>query len=269
MAVVTGSFGTYYTLRPGSDPLYQMYKAMADNEAAAAQKSQQQTASNNESLQKSAEAQAAAATEAAKIKADTASQALAWQKEQYADTKAAIEAATATAREDVNPWRAAGETALGTLTSMLEAGPGEYTQSPDYAIRLAEGEKAIERSAAARGNALSGAAVKAAQRYGADLATEDYDNFLNRYYQSLAPYQQLSGVGANAAQAQGNYTTSGANALASAGQNYVTGATNTAIYGGESTAGGITESSNVLAAYQQALAEQNAAYNAWKAGSNY
>ncbi len=93
------------------------------------------------------------------------------------------------------PWRTAGETALGQLETKMAAGPGEYMASPGYAFRLGEGEKAINRAAAARGSFDSGAAGKALVRYGQDYATNDYDNFLRRYYESLQPYQTLAAMG--------------------------------------------------------------------------
>lgn len=250
----------------GLSDYHKAVQKAADAEEARIQQAQQQS---NQNLLAAAQAQADAVTEAARIKAAAADKSLQWQKDQYAQSQQGIKEAVSTAREDLNPWRQAGEDALGNLVEMINAGPGDYTKSPGYEARLAEGQKAIERSAAARGNVLSGASVKAATRFGQEYATQDYDNFLKRYYDSLAPYQQLSGVGANAAQAQGGYSVSGANALAGAGQNSVNSMANTAIYGGESTAGGITNSSNILAAYQQALAEQQTAYNAFKQGQNY
>ncbi len=90
------------------------------------------------------------------------------------------------------PWREAGERALGILEERVMAGPGEYTQDPGYQFRLGEGLKQIQSG---RGNIRSGATEKALQRYAQDYATGDYQNFLNRYNQSLTPLQSLSGVG--------------------------------------------------------------------------
>lgn len=118
-------------------------------------------------------------------------------------------------REDLTPWREAGGEAVNTLSQMVQAGPGDYTQSPGYAFRLGEGEKAIERSAAARGSALDPSTMNALQRYGQNYATQDYDNFLNRYYQSLTPYQSLSGVGLTAT---GSTAAAGQNAANQMGQ---------------------------------------------------
>ena len=101
-------------------------------------------------------------------------------------------------REDLEPWRDAGTKSVNKLLEMQETGPGEFEASPGYQFRLEEGQKALERSAAAKGTLLSGGTLKAATRYGQDYATNDYDNFLRRYYNRLTPYQSLAGVGQSA-----------------------------------------------------------------------
>lgn len=105
-------------------------------------------------------------------------------------------------REDLAPWRTAGVNALGTLVSKVNAGPGTFTESPGYQFRLGEGQKTIERSAAAKGNVLGGAALKGLTRYGQDYASNEYQNWLNQYYQSLTPYQSLAGIGQTATNTQ-------------------------------------------------------------------
>lgn len=102
-------------------------------------------------------------------------------------------------REDTAPWRAVGERMLNTLAQKVATGPGSFIKSPGYDFRLKEGLNAIESSASARGNVLSGATLKALNRYGQDYASNEYQNFLNQYYQSLTPYQSLAGVGQTAA----------------------------------------------------------------------
>ena len=101
-------------------------------------------------------------------------------------------------REDLEPWRDAGTKSVNKLLEMQETGPGEFEASPGYQFRLEEGQKALERSAAAKGTLLSGGTLKAATRYGQDYATNDYDNFLRRYYNRMTPYQSLAGVGQTA-----------------------------------------------------------------------
>lgn len=98
-------------------------------------------------------------------------------------------------REDLAPWRSAGAQAIDQLWERIQAGPGEFTESPGYKFRLSEGEKAINRAAASRGMFDGGATMKALTRYGQDYASNEYDNFLNRWYQSLNPMASVAGVG--------------------------------------------------------------------------
>ena len=121
------------------------------------------------------------------------------------------------------PWREAGEQALNKLTPLAlnyqKFGMDQFQQDPGYAFRLSEGQKALDRSAAARGGLISGGALKAAQRYGQDMGSQEYMNAFNRYQTEraaqLQPLQSLAGVGQTAA-----------NTLGQAGQNYATGAGN-------------------------------------------
>lgn len=123
------------------------------------------------------------------------------------------------------PWRQTGINALQKLQSGDILG-----NDPGYAFRLAEGQRALERQAAARGGLISGGALKAATKYGQDMGSQEYQNAFNRYA-TLAGYGQNasntltnaagnlgSNVGAGitsaaAANAAGNVGT--ANALAS------------------------------------------------------
>jgi hypothetical protein len=79
-----------------------------------------------------------------------------------------------------------------------EFGMDKFTADPGYAFRMSEGMKALERSAAARGGLLSGATLKGTQRFGQDLASQEYQNAFNRYQAertgTLNPYQALSGT---------------------------------------------------------------------------
>ena len=55
-----------------------------------------------------------------------------------------------------------------------------FTQDPGYAFRLSEGMKGLERSAAARGGLLGGAQMKAVEKYGQGMASQEYQNAYNR-----------------------------------------------------------------------------------------
>lgn len=101
------------------------------------------------------------------------------------------------------PWRKAGEQALNKLiplaTEYTPFGMQQFQADPGYGFRMSEGMKALERGAAARGGLLSGAAMKGIQRFGQDLASQEYLNAFNRYQTErearLRPLQSLAGVG--------------------------------------------------------------------------
>jgi len=97
-------------------------------------------------------------------------------------------------------------------TGLLQAGPGEFEESPGYQFRLAEGRKAIERAASAGGRLASGRTIKEALRYSQEYASNEYDKFLARYYQKLEPYFKLAGYGGSAAESSAQMATqTGAN----------------------------------------------------------
>ncbi len=117
------------------------------------------------------------------------------------------------------PWLQAGQTALNALTPLAtnyqRFGMDQFQQDPGYAFRLSEGQKTLDRQAAARGGLISGGALKAAQRYGQEMGSQEYQNAFNRYQTErnaqLNPLQSLAGVGQTAA-----------NTLGAAGQQYGT-----------------------------------------------
>lgn len=92
-------------------------------------------------------------------------------------------------------------------------------KDPGYEFRLSEGLKALNRSNSATGGLASGAALKAAETYGQDMASQEYMNAYNRYnidqtnkYNRLAA---MSGTGQVAAQQMGNTSANFANAISS------------------------------------------------------
>jgi len=117
------------------------------------------------------------------------------------------------------PFRQAGITAQNRLLDYMglgqdpnAAGYGRYagdfgmkdfTADPGYQFRLDEGQKALDRSAAARGGLQSGAALKAATRFGQDYGSQEYTNAFNRYQTNRAnqlnPAQSLMGAGQSSA----------------------------------------------------------------------
>lgn len=71
-----------------------------------------------------------------------------------------------------------GDTSMFQGTDVTQ--PYDWQTSPGYQFRLEEGEKALERGAAARSGLLSGRQSKALQRYGQDTASLEYDKILGR-----------------------------------------------------------------------------------------
>ena len=169
------------------------------------------------------------------------------------------------AREDVAPWREAGVKALETLQEKISEGPGDFESSPGYEFRLSEGTKALERGAAARGNLLGGAEQKALTRYGQDYATQDYDNFLRRYYESMTPLQSLAGIGqSSASQTAGqaaNLGTSVGNILTNTAANVG----QTTMAGANAAAAGYINAANAISGAGQAnINNAMAVYDTWK-----
>ena len=88
-----------------------------------------------------------------------------------------------------DPYVDAGKSAIHRLSAGTQAG-GEFDKTfgasdfkadPGYAFRQSEGLKAVERGAAGRTGALSGAAIKGAQRFGQDLASQEYQSAYSRF----------------------------------------------------------------------------------------
>jgi hypothetical protein len=135
------------------------------------------------------------------------------------------------ARADNAPYRNTGTSALNQIAKLygldttdengnLVKGSGKadfssFTTSPDFQFTLGQGQDAINRSAAARGGLLSGAAVKAGQTYATGLADQNFGNYVNR----------LAGV-AGAGQAATNATTAAGTNMANQNSAAITGAGN-------------------------------------------
>ena len=77
----------------------------------------------------------------------------------------------------------------------------DFEADPGYAFRLSEGNRALERSAAARGMVLSGPMFRGVQRFGQDLASQEYQNAFERYQTNRA--NQLNPLGTLMASGQG------------------------------------------------------------------
>lgn len=110
-------------------------------------------------------------------------------------------------------------------------GMSDFQADPGYAFRLAEGQKALDRQAAARGGLISGGALAAAQRYGQEMGSQEYGNAFNRYQTNranqLAPLGSLMSSGQAAASNQagqaGQYGVNAGNMMTQAGQSIAAG----------------------------------------------
>lgn len=172
------------------------------------------------SSSKAASTQAAATSEAAQLSSESANRAADLQYQQFRESVALQE-----------PWRVAGAIGLNKLVPVASEytpfGTDQFKADPGYAFRLSEGQKALERSAAARGNLLSGATGKALTQYGQEMGSQEYTNAFNRYQAErqarLNPLQSLAGMGQTAAQ---QISTAGQNMASNVGNIYTSNAAN-------------------------------------------
>jgi len=204
---------------------------------------------------------AGAAEDAAQTQADAANRAADLQykqfKEQQATQKPFLEAGYKGENRLLDLLGLSGNTgAAGYGSAAKNFSMSDFEQDPGYAFRMSEGLKALDRTAAARGGMLSGAALRGATRYGQDMASQEYQNAYNRYNTNRAnmlnPLQSLAG--------QGQTT---ANTLGTAGQNYATNAGNAYMNAGNAAASGYVGSAN---AWNNALSGAANAYNKYAAG---
>mgnify|MGYP000964062550 CR=1 FL=1 len=157
-----------------------------------------------------------------------------------------------------NGYQAAPDLMVGNYQDPGDFSMEKFQQGPGYAFRMSEGLKALDRTAAARGGLISGGALKAASRYGQDMASQEYQNAFNRYNQNrnfntdlyqtnrtnaLAPLGSLMSSGQNAA-----------NNTGAAGQNYASNASSTYQQAGNAGAAGINAAGQSNAAGQMGVA---------------
>lgn len=96
----------------------------------------------------------------------------------------------------------------GSGSFMNEPTLAQLQMDPGYAFRFREGQRGLERQMAAGGLGGSGAALKAATRYGQDMGSQEYGNAYARFMQNRANQIGMLQGGANtgfgAAQGVGN-----------------------------------------------------------------
>lgn len=125
-------------------------------------------------------------------------------------------------QENMKPWLEAGQNALSKQTAFLNGDMSQFTASPDYQWRLGEGTRALENSAASRGNLFGGGTQTDLTNYAQGAASQEVNNWWNRLAGVSGTGQntanQLGGYGQNYANQQGNNAINAANATASSYQ---------------------------------------------------
>jgi len=115
------------------------------------------------------------------------------------------------------PFLQGGTEDYNRLRSLMSGGPGAaqnfLQMDPGYGFRLSEGMKAMDRQAAARGGLISGGALRAAQRYGQDLGSQEFG----------AAYNRLAGLADVGPRAAGVMSGLGQNFAGQYGQNLMAG----------------------------------------------
>jgi len=130
--------------------------------------------------------QANAAESAAQLQAQEAANSLAFQKQEWQ-----------TQQQNEAPFLQAGQTAIGDLSGLLAPGgglsqgwTGQFTAptaaqaeaTPGYQFTLQQGQNAIQNSAAAQGNLLSGGTEAALDQYSQGLASTNYQQAFNNAF---------------------------------------------------------------------------------------
>lgn len=172
-----------------------------------------------------------AASDAASSQARSARDAQGLQQRQYDQTRA-----------DQAPWREAGGRALTQMEDpnfQKSFTMADYQADPGYAFRLAEGQKALERSAAARGGLQGGATMKSLAKYNSGMASDEYgkayDRFNNDQSTRFNRLASVAGVGQTAV-----------NQTAAAGQNYANQAGDAMMQVGNAQAAGAIGQANAI-----------------------
>lgn len=180
--------------------------------------------------------QSDAADRASELQAQANRESLALQKEMF-DKQVSLQ----------EPFRQNGLTAQNQLMALMGGKMGrgftaeDFQQDQGYQFRMQQGMDGVQNSAAARGGLLSGATLKALQKYGQDFASNEYQNAYNRFNTDntnvFNRYASIAGQGQTAS-----------NAIGSAAAGYGSGASNTMMNGANAIGSNIMGAGNAQAA---------------------
>lgn len=119
---------------------------------------------------------AVGANKAAKAQEQQAREAMDLQRQTYGQQRA-----------DQSPYMDAGRSTLAQLMQQMTSGgfstqmdPNQLANDPGFQFRMAQGQKALERSAAARGGLMGGGFAKGLARYSQGVASDEFNNAWNR-----------------------------------------------------------------------------------------
>ena len=116
-------------------------------------------------------------------------------------------------RSDGAAYRDAGVNALSQFQTLANTPTtaADVMQDPGYQFGLDQGQQAIDRKVAAMGGRVSGAAIKAAGRFGTNYATTGYTAADQRRNDRLNRLASLAGIGQSATNASASAGTAMAN----------------------------------------------------------
>jgi hypothetical protein len=124
-------------------------------------------------------------------------------------------------RGDFAPYREAGARGLGLYEQGVSQVPSaqDVMAQPGYQFGMDQGMNALQRQIAAHGGRNSGAAQKAATRYGTDYATTKYNDAWAKRNDRLAQLGALAGIGQAATSSTAGAGMNSANAISGLIQN--------------------------------------------------
>jgi len=146
------------------------------------------------------------------------------------------------------PYRQAGVNALAKMGTGF-TGQVDLTQDPGYAFRFEQGQKALERSAARRGGLLSGNTGGALQKYGQDMASQEYQNAYNRALNQYNTTAAIAGIGQTSANAMGQAGGSYASNVGNIGMGQADTAGNALLAAQQARSSSYGQAGNVLGRY--------------------
>ncbi len=158
---------------------------------------------------------------------------------------------------DVRPFRQFGTQALSELGQFLGLNAGDedpnvtsnrvaelVANTPGAKFRAREGQRAVERGAAARGLLNSGRSLRETARFSDNLASQEFDNAVRRLFGGVQ-------VGQNATNTLANARAGNANALTEIGTGTAINVGNLNQQAAEASASGIVGAANSLSSFAQ------------------